>query len=322
MKIYRKKEDGTYETTTATQEEFDTLYSKAGWTDVEPIDILGAVSEESKKTQTFIAEEELDALAPIGYTAQMPYQNGFIPVSEYLSLLFPETKDNFYYPGAEDAILDGLKVNEIKTLQDRLVKTSWLDTEEYSVEYGRPGTNTRTALYNALKESNALGGIGYNGAIDIQLQNPYSPKYEPKIYQPTDRVTRLQKVDAIANSLGLSFSNKERNYYEKILETLEEKEFRVDETIGRIAVEGQKTTTTPKLAPGVDPLTEMPIQRVVGQAVTQEPIPSQFDATANLQEQIKTDFTGVMERQTDVNKARMNAGNIAQSIMRLKALGG
>ena len=107
MTIYRKKEDGTYETTTATQEEFDTLYSKAGWTDVEPIDILGAVGEESSKSANFIAEDELDALSPIGYAAQMPYENGFIPISEYLTLLFPETKDNFYYPGAEDNILDG-----------------------------------------------------------------------------------------------------------------------------------------------------------------------------------------------------------------------
>ncbi len=322
MTIYRKLEDGTYETTTATQEEFDTLYSKAGWTDVEPIDILGAVGEESSKSANFISEDDLDALSPIGYPAQMPYENGFIPISEYLTLLFPETKDNFYYPGAEDNILDGLKINEIKTLQDRLVKTPWLDTEEYAVEYGRPGTNTRTALYNALRESNFLGGIGYDGAIDIQLQNPYSPKYEPKIYQATDRVSRLQKVDAIANSLGLSFSNKERNYYEKILETLEEKEFRVDEEIGRIVVEGQETTVTPKLAAGVDPVTERPIQRVVGQTFTQEPIPTEFDSTANLQEQIKTDFAGVMDRQEDVNKARMNVGNIAQSIMRLKALGG
>ena len=319
--IYRKLPDGTYETTTATQDEFNKLYSKAGWVDVKPTDYLGKVGEAGKAGQVTISEEELDALAPIGYTATVPYQGGFLPVSEYLNKLFPETAENFYYPGAEDTILDSLKVNQIKTLQDRLVKTPWLNTEDYSVEYGRPGNKTRTALYNALRESNFLGGIGYDAAIDIQLQNPFTPVYEPKIYKPSPKVTRLQKVDAIFNSLGLTASNKERNFYEKILESLEEKEFRVDETVARMAVEGPKITVTEKRTPSVEPGTEKPIQKVTKQ-VSVEPMPEAVDAVSSLQEQIKTDFAGVIQRQENVGISRMNVGNIAQSIMRLKALGG
>lgn len=319
--IYRKKPDGSYETTIATQDEFDKLYSKAGWVDVEPVDYLGKTAEKGKESQPTISIPELDALAPIGYTATVPYQGGFLPVSEYLNKLFPETADNFYYPGAEDTILDGLKSNQIKTLQDRLVKTPWLNTEDYSVEYGRPGNKTRTALYNALRESNFLGGIGYDAAIDIQLQNPFTPTYEPKIYRPSPKVTRLQKVDAIFNSLGLTASNKERNFYEKILESLEEKEFRVDETVARMAVEGPKVTVTEKRTPSVEPGTEKPIQKVTKQ-VSVEQMPEAVDAVSSLQEQIKTDFAGVIQRQENVGTARVNAGNIAQSIMRLKALGG
>ena len=319
--IYRKLPDGTYETTTATQDEFNKLYSKAGWVDVKPTDYLGKTAEAGKAAQKTISEEEQDAIAPIGYTAIVPYKGGFLPISEYLNKFFPETAENFYYPGAEDTILDGLKVNQIKTLQDRLVKTPWLNTEDYSVEYGRPGNKTRTALYNALRESNFLGGIGYDAAIDIQLQNPFTPVYEPKIYKPSPKVTRLQKVDAIFNSLGLTASNKERNFYEKILESLEEKEFRVDETVARMAVEGPKVTVTEKRTPSVEPGTEKPIQKVTKQ-VSVEPMPEAVDAVSSLQEQIKTDFAGVIQRQENVGISRMNVGNIAQSIMRLKALGG
>lgn len=319
--IYKKNTEGEYDKIKVTQEEFDNFYKKRGWTDVMPEDYLGKVGEAGKAAQKTISEEELDAIAPIGYTAIVPYKGGFLPISEYLNKFFPETADNFYYPGAEDTILDGLKVNQIKTLQDRLVKTPWLNTEDYSVEYGRPGNKTRTALYNALRESNFLGGIGYDAAIDIQLQNPFTPVYEPKIYKPSPKVTRLQKVDAIFNSLGLTASNKERNFYEKILESLEEKEFRVDETVARMAVEGPKITVTEKRTPSVEPGTEKPIQKVTKQ-VSVEPMPEAVDAVSSLQEQIKTDFAGVIQRQENVGISRMNVGNIAQSIMRLKALGG
>jgi|DEB0MinimDraft_10_1074344.scaffolds.fasta_scaffold01875_4 hypothetical protein len=319
--IYKKNTEGEYDKIKVTQEEFDNFYKKRGWTDVMPEDYLGKVGEAGKAAQKTISEEELDAIAPIGYTATVPYKGGFLPISEYLNKFFPETADNFYYPGAEDTILDGLKVNQIKTLQDRLVKTPWLNTEDYSVEYGRPGNKTRTALYNALRESNFLGGIGYDAAIDIQLQNPFTPVYEPKIYKPSPKVTRLQKVDAIFNSLGLTASNKERNFYEKILESLEEKEFRVDETVARMAVEGPKITVTEKRTPSVEPGTEKPIQKVTKQ-VSVEPMPEAVDAVSSLQEQIKTDFAGVIQRQENVGISRMNVGNIAQSIMRLKALGG
>tara|TARA_Y100000004_G_scaffold191754_2_gene251108 strand:- start:11 stop:979 length:969 start_codon:yes stop_codon:yes gene_type:complete len=319
--IYKKNSEGGYDTIQVSQEDYDKSYKDLGWSDKAPEDFLGTVAEEGKEGQATLSEEDLDALAPIGYTAAVPYQGGFLPVSEYLTKLFPETKDNFYYPGAEDSILDGLKVNQIKTLQDRLVKTPWLDTEDYSVEYGRPGNKTRTALYNALKESNFLGGIGYDAAIDIQLLNPFTPKYEPKIFRPSPKVTRLQKVDAIFNALGLTPSNKERNYYEKILESLEEQEFRVDETVARMAVEGPQVTVTEKRTPSVEEGTEKPMQKV-SKEVSVEQIPDTVDAISELQEKIKTDFAGVMSRQQDVGRARLNVGNIGQSIMRLKALGG
>ncbi len=62
--------------------------------------------------------------------------------------------------------------------------------------------------------------------------------------------------------LGLTASNKERNYYEKILESLEEQEFRVDETVARMAVEGPQVTVTEKRTPSVEEGTEKPMQKV------------------------------------------------------------
>ena len=131
----------------------------------------------------------------------------------------------------------------------------------------------------------------------------------------------MQKVDAIFNALGLTASNKERNYYEKILESLEEQEFRVDETVARMAVEGPQVTVTEKRTPSVEEGTEKPMQKV-SKEVSVEQIPDTVDAISELQEKIKTDFAGVMSRQQDVGRARLNVGNIGQSIMRLKALGG
>ena len=55
---------------------------------------------------------------------------------------------------------------------------------------------------------------------------------------------------------------------------------------------------------------------------TVEPIPGEFDALSRLQETIRGDYEGVLSRQEDVSRARNNIGNIAQSVMRLKALGG
>ena len=88
-----------------------------------------------------------------------------------------------------------------------------------------------------------------------------------------------------------------------------------------MAVEGPEVTVTETRRAGVEPLTERPIE-IVEREETVEPIPEEVDAIARLQERIRGDFEGVLARQQDVARARNNVGNIAQSIMRLKALGG
>ena len=65
----------------------------------------------------------------------------------------------------------------------------------------------------------------------------------------------------------------------------------------------------------------MPIEIVETEEII-EPIPEEVDAVARLQERISGDFEGVLARQQDVGRARNNVGNISQSIMRLKSLGG
>ena len=73
--------------------------------------------------------------------------------------------------------------------------------------------------------------------------------------------------------------------------------------------------------PGVDPFSEDPTE-IVEEEISIEKTPALFDAEAELAERVRGDFAGVLGRQQDVGVARMNAGNIAQSVMRLKGLGG
>ena len=280
-------------------------------------------NEEEKKNIVEAVEEQVtppgltrdteDAtIAPYGYSPLVKNDAGtYVAVEVYLNALNPYGQ--WYYQGDEDSIIDNLSVQQ--------VRTSWFSAEDYSKEYGRKGRATRDALKNALYASNFERGVGYETAIDLEILNPGEVQYVPKTYQATDKTSRLKKVDAIFKSLGLQPTNKEKNYYELILKDLEEKEFYNDETVNRISVEGPKVTKTETIRRGVEPVSEKPTE-IVEVEETVEKIPDDFDALSRLQERVSTDFAGVLERQEDVTSARMNTGNIAQSIMRLKGLGG
>ena len=180
---------------------------------------------------------------------------------------------------------------------------------------------TRNALIKAMTASNFSTGVGYDTAIDLELLNPGEEIYIPKQYRESDKATRLQTVDAIFNSIGKKATKKERNYYELVLKELEQKEFYSDEAVARMSVEGPEVTTIETRKKTVEPLSERPIETVETEQII-EPIPEEVDAVSRLQERIAGDFEGVLARQQDVGRARNNVGNISQSIMRLKSLGG
>jgi len=317
--IYKVTENGELLTLQINKSELQN-YINLGWSEEKPVDIAGAVEKTGPKIEVDFGGAEDTTPSPFGYPSLVPDgQGGFIDVNVYLNGL--NNKGQWYYPGDEDRVLDSLSVQEIRTLQDRLVRTQWLSTEDYSREYGRPSASTRSALIKAMTASNYATGVGYDTAIDIELLNPFEEIYVPKAYRESDKATRLQTVDAIFSSIGRTPTRKERNYYEVLLKDLEQKEFYSDEAIARMAVEGPEITVTETTKAGVDPVTERPIQ-IVEREETVEPIPEEVDSVARLQERIKGDFEGVLARQEDVARARNNVGNIAQSIMRLKALGG
>lgn len=296
-------------------------YLNLGWTDKKPVDVPGAIGGLAPGRVDIDFGDTSEARpSPFGYPALISNgQGGFQDVSVYLNGL--NSDGNWYYPGDEDVVLDKLTTSEIRTLQDRLVRTQWFSMENYSQEYGRPGRETRNALIKAMTASNYATGVGYDTAIDLELLNPGQEVYVPKAYRESDKASRLQTVDAIFRSIGKTPTRKERNYYEVLLKDLEQKEFYSDEAIARMAVEGPEVTVTETRRPGVEPLTERPIE-IVEREETIEPMPEEVDAIARLQERIRGDFEGLLARQEDVARARNNAGNIAQSIMRLKALGG
>lgn len=295
-------------------------YINLGFSTEKPVNFSEAVGETGPKRDVPFGDGTDTSPSPFGYPSLVPDgQGGFLDVNVYLNGL--NEKGQWYYPGDEDRVLDGMSVQDIRTLQDRLVRTQWLSTEDYSQEYGRPSTATRSALIKAMTASNYATGVGYDTAIDIELLNPFEEIYVPKAYRESDKASRLQTVDAIFSSIGRTPTKKERNYYEVLLKELEQKEFYSDEAIARMAVEGPEVTVTETRRAGVEPLTERPIE-IVEREETVEPIPEEVDAVARLQERIRGDFEGVLSRQQDVARARNNVGNIAQSIMRLKALGG
>jgi hypothetical protein len=318
--VYKVNTDGTIISTTIEKSQLQD-YKNLGWSEEKPVDITGAIEETAPGKKDIPFGGATDSTpSPFGYPSLVPDgQGGFIDVSVYLNGL--NDKGQWYYPGDEDRVLDEMSVQEIRTLQDRLVRTQWLSSEYYSQEYGRPGTQTRAALVKAMTASNYATGVGYDTAIDLELLNPFQEIYVPKTYRESDKATRLQTVDAIFRSIGRTPTKKERNYYEILLKDLEQKEFYSDEAIARMAVEGPEVTVTETRRPGVEPFSERPIE-IVEKETTVEPMPETIDAVSRLQERIRGDFEGVLARQEDVARARNNVGNIAQSIMRLKALGG
>ena len=296
-------------------------YLNLGWSEEKPILPAKAIEETAPGKIDIPFGGAADTTpSPFGYGPLTPNgQGGFVDTNVYLNGVNPN--GNWYYPGDEDRVLDFMSVQDIRTLQDRLVRTKWLSTENYSQEYGRPSAATRNALIQAMTASNFIAGAGYDAAIDIELLNPFKEIYVPKAYRESDKATRLQTVDAIFRSIGRTPTKRERNYYEILLKDLEQKEFYSDEAIARMAVEGPKVTVTETRRPGVEPFSERPIE-IVEKETTVEPMPETIDAVSRLQERITGDFEGVLSRQEDVTRARNNVGNIAQSIMRLKALGG
>ena len=317
--IYKVTENGELLTLQINKSELQN-YINLGWSEEKPVDFAGAIDETGPKRDVPFGDGTDTSPSPFGYPSLVPDgQGGFIDVNTYLNGI--NADGQWYYPGDEDRVLDGMSPQDIRTLQDRLVRTQWLSTEDYSQEYGRPSTATRSALIKAMTASNYATGVGYDTAIDIELLNPFEEIYVPKAYRESDKASRLQIVDAIFDSIGRTPTKKERNYYEVLLKDLEQKEFYTDEAIARMEVEGPEVTVTETRRAGVEPLTERPME-IVETEETVEPIPEEVDSVARLQETIKGDFEGVLARQQDVARARNNAGSIAQSIMRLKALGG
>lgn len=325
--VYKINADGTILTLQIEKSEL-TNYQNLGWSETKPVNLIESATGPKKSGEdTPFSSTTTATPSPFGYPALISNgAGGFQDVSVYLNGLNPN--GDWYYPGDEDVVLDKLSTQDIKTLQDRLVRTQWFSTENYSQEYGRPGRETRNALIKAMTASNYATGVGYDTSIDLELLNPGEEIYVPNRYRESDKATRLQTVDAIFNSIGRKPTTRERNYYEVLLKDLEEKEFYTDEDIARIGVEGPKVTTT--TTPG-KVITEVDEQEglinIVGRepgtsTTTVEPIPGEFDAISRLQETVRGDYEGVLSRQQDVGRARNNIGNIAQSVMRLKALGG
>jgi hypothetical protein len=327
--IYKIKEDGSVVNIQIEKSKLQT-YLNDGWQEEEPLDLTGAIEEEGK------AGQDIELGGGVNYTSTSPFgypslintgqknEDGtpkFQDVNVYLQGLNPQ--GNWYYPGDEDIVLDKLIETPklLRTLQDRLVRTQWLSMENYTQEYGRAGRETRNALIKAMTASNFSTGVGYDTAIDLELLNPGEEIYIPKQYRESDKATRLQTVDAIFNSIGKKATKKERNYYELVLKELEQKEFYSDEAVARMSVEGPEVTTIETRKKTVEPLSERPIETVETEQII-EPIPEEVDAVSRLQERIAGDFEGVLARQQDVGRARNNVGNISQSIMRLKSLGG
>jgi hypothetical protein len=325
--VYKLEDDGSVSKTTIEKSQLEN-YKNLGWSETPPLDLTGVIEDEGKAGQDIVLGGAVNytSTSPFGYPSLIntgqKNEDGtpkFQDVNVYLQGLNPQ--GNWYYPGDEDVMLDKLSPNEIRTLQDRLVRTQWFDMEAYSQEYGRPGRETRNALIKAMTASNFSTGVGYDTAIDLELLNPGEEIYVPNQYRESDKATRLQTVDAIFNSIGKKATKKERNYYELVLKELEQKEFYSDEAIARMSVEGPEVTVKETRRASVEPLTERPIEIVETEEII-EPIPEEVDAVARLQERISGDFAGVVGRQEDAGRARRNAGNIGQSIMRLKALGG
>lgn len=331
--VYKINEDGTIISTQIEKSELQN-YINLGWSEDEPVSLTDIAIGPDKTGQDIPFSSTTTATpSPFGYPSLIntgqKYENG-LPILQdvnvYLNGL--NSSGNWYYPGDEDRVLDKLPTQDIKTLQDRLVRTQWFSTEDYSQEYGRPGRETRNALIKAMTASNFSTGVGYDTSIDLELLNPGEDIYVPNRYRESDKATRLQTVDAIFNTIGRKPTTRERNYYEVLLKNLEQKEFYTDEDIARIGVEGPEVTVT--TAPG-KVITEIDKEEgminIVGREPaeitrTVEPLPGEFDAISNLQETIRGDYESVLSRQEDVGRARSNIGNIAQSVMRLKALGG
>jgi len=318
--IYIVEEDGTVTSKPIKESQLQN-YLNLGWTTEKPVDFAGAVDETDSREEVDFSDGTDTTPYPFGYGPLVRAADGtLVDSSVYVYGINPN--GNWYYPGDEIGVLANMSPQEIRTLQDRLVRVPrWLSTENYSIEYGRNGPATRNALIKAMTASNFIAGAGYETAIDIELLNPFEEIYVPKTYRESDKASRLQIVDAIFDSIGRTPTKKERNYYEVLLKDLEQKEFYNDEAIARMEVEGPEVTVTETRRAGVEPLTERPME-IVEEEITVEPIPEEVDSVARLQETIKGDFEGVLARQQDVARARNNAGSIAQSIMRLKALGG
>lgn len=186
--VYKLEDDGSVSKTTIEKSQLEN-YKNLGWSETPPLDLTGVIEDEGKAGQDIVLGGGVNytSTSPFGYPSLIntgqKNEDGtpkFQDVNVYLQGLNPQ--GNWYYPGDEDVMLDKLSPNEIRTLQDRLVRTQWFDMEAYSQEYGRPGRETRNALIKAMTASTSSGigsmissvstisiGLSVNGSTDALL---------------------------------------------------------------------------------------------------------------------------------------------------------
>ena len=146
--VYIVEEDGTIVSKVIEKSQL-LSYKNLGWTEEKPVDFAGAIADTDRKVDIPFGGGTDTTPSPFGYPSLVPDgQGGFIDVNVYLNGL--NDQGQWYYPGDEDRVLDGMSVQDIRTLQDRLVRTQWLSTEDCSQEYGRPSTATRNSLIKAM----------------------------------------------------------------------------------------------------------------------------------------------------------------------------
>ena len=156
--VYKINEDGTILTLQIEKSELQN-YINLGWSEDEPVSLIDvATGSEKKGTDIPFSSTTTATPSPFGYTALVSNgDGGFIDASVYLNGV--NENGDWYYPSDEDVVLDKLSTQNIKTLQDRLVRTQWFSTEDYSQEYGRPGRETRNSLIKAMTASNFATGV-------------------------------------------------------------------------------------------------------------------------------------------------------------------
>ena len=164
--VYKIKEDGSLIDLQIEESKLQ-IYLNDGWTTEKPADIVSGVKSISERAGVDIdfGVNPPGSPSPYGYPSLINTGNVnekgepiFQDVNVYLQGI--NKNGSWYYPGDEDRVLDGMSTQNIRTLQDRLVRTQWFSMENYTQEYGRPGRETRNALIKAMTASNFASAVG------------------------------------------------------------------------------------------------------------------------------------------------------------------